>query len=196
MKRLRQMSVKKRKLRRGVRGFDKNEEVREKIIKTLKRRTRSVLKSKCIKYTRPYLSFLGCSHDHLVDHLLEQYNYKWPRDKKGELYNIDHIVPLSLATTEVEVLKLNNYRNLVLMDPKENCDKSSKIINDQQVRLAYKLLGIRIRKDCDYSNMRIVDVGNEEIVKRKRIKRVVPLESKLFEKGLKIVNSILNFLKK
>lgn len=55
---------------------------------------------------------LGCSYPELLDHLND--------NKYGFVYgdnnlDIDHIVPLSRATTKEEIIKLNHYTNLQLL---------------------------------------------------------------------------------
>ena len=58
---------------------------------------------------------LGCTYEQLVDHLnINFYNFKVGDDN----LDIDHIIPISSATNEEEVLKLNHYTNLQLL-PKE-----------------------------------------------------------------------------
>ncbi len=51
---------------------------------------------------------------------------KWPTDIAEPLH-IDHIVPLSSATTEEELLGLNHYKNLQLLISADNLAKSDKL---------------------------------------------------------------------
>jgi len=73
------------------------------------------------KKTKTY-KILGCSYEDFKIHLENQFtewmswdNYGNPKDGLFELnktWDIDHIIPVSVATTEEEVIKLNHYTNL------------------------------------------------------------------------------------
>ena len=54
----------------------------------------------------------------------DNYGYEW--DGK-ELVHIDHIIPLSTATTEEEIINLCYYTNLQLLKAKDNLQKSNKL---------------------------------------------------------------------
>lgn len=41
--------------------------------------------------------------------------------------SIDHIIPLDIATTKIDVIKLSNYKNLQLLLLSDNCSKGNKI---------------------------------------------------------------------
>lgn len=41
--------------------------------------------------------------------------------------SIDHIIPLDIATTKIDVIKLSNYKNLQLLLLSDNCSKGKKI---------------------------------------------------------------------
>lgn len=67
---------------------------------------------------------LGCNIDYFIDYLLKtyenNYGYKWDGIEK---VHIDHIVPLSIANNEKEVIKLCHYSNLQLLKAKDNMKK-------------------------------------------------------------------------
>lgn len=71
---------------------------------------------------------LGCKLDCFYNYLLEtfksNYGYEW--DKKAPIH-IDHIVPLSTAKTEEEVIRLCHYTNLQLLKAQDNLEKSNKM---------------------------------------------------------------------
>ena len=71
---------------------------------------------------------LGCSYEIFIEHLLQTYknNYGYEWDYK-EAVHIDHIIPLSSARTEGEVLKLCYYTNLQLLKEKDNLKKGCKL---------------------------------------------------------------------
>lgn len=71
---------------------------------------------------------LGCDYETFIKHLLETYknNYGVEWNKKEQVH-IDHIIPLSTAKSEEEVIKLNHYANLQLLKAEDNLHKSNKL---------------------------------------------------------------------
>lgn len=71
---------------------------------------------------------IGCSIDFFITYIIntykENYGYEWDGI---EPIHIDHKRPLKYATTEEEVMRLCNYKNLQLLKAKDNLQKSSKI---------------------------------------------------------------------
>lgn len=71
---------------------------------------------------------LGCDIDFFIKHLLntyyEMYGHQW---NGTDSVQIDHIIPLSTAETEEDVIKLCHYSNLQLLEAKDNRDKSNKL---------------------------------------------------------------------
>lgn len=63
------------------------------------------------------IKILGCSFDDLLLHLNKNtYGFKY----EDNLYDIDHIIPISTSKTEDELIKLNHYTNLQLLPSKFN----------------------------------------------------------------------------
>lgn len=63
------------------------------------------------KRSRSY-TILGCSYQELLNYLNNNpYNFVFEYGK----YDIDHIIPISTAITEEDVIKLNHYTNLQLL---------------------------------------------------------------------------------
>lgn len=60
---------------------------------------------------------------HLIDTAINNYGYYDP----ASVYHIDHIIPVSSATTEQELIKLQHISNLQLLTPQDNLRKSSHI---------------------------------------------------------------------
>ena len=70
---------------------------------------------------------LGCDMSTFVEHLLNTYTRNYGEEWNGkEEVHIDHIIPLSRAKTEEEVIKLCHYTNLQLLKAKDNLEKSDK----------------------------------------------------------------------
>ena len=57
---------------------------------------------------------LGCDFDVFKLHIEQQFMFKMSWDNFGE-WELDHIIPLSRATTEAELLQLNHYTNIAPM---------------------------------------------------------------------------------
>lgn len=76
-------------------------------------------------------NILGCNLDYFISYLLnsfeQRYGYKYNYD---ETVHIDHIIPLSKAESENEIIKLCNYKNLQLLKANDNLCKSDKNNDD------------------------------------------------------------------
>ena len=71
---------------------------------------------------------LGCKIDDFILHLMQTYkdNYGYEWDKI-EPVHIDHIIPLSIANTKDDVIKLCHYTNLQLLKAKDNLSKNNSL---------------------------------------------------------------------
>ena len=71
---------------------------------------------------------LGCDFKAFYNHLLEtfknNYGYEW--DGKEEVH-IDHIIPISTATSEEDIIRLCHYTNLQLLKATDNLKKNDKL---------------------------------------------------------------------
>ena len=95
---------------------------------------KSIQRRDQIKKTKA-TDILGCSIEQLYEHLkvsaIKRYGKFFPRRR----YDIDHIVPISLAKTEEELIKMNHYTNLQYLLPKDNLLKSNRLqIMDSPIR--------------------------------------------------------------
>lgn len=70
---------------------------------------------------------VGCDYDKLWAHLKSTWFYNYGSEWNGEPYHIDHIVPLSTARNQRELLDLFHYSNLQLLTPEDNMDKKDKL---------------------------------------------------------------------
>ena len=81
-------------------------------------------------YTKKSKTFdiVGCDFDTLMKHLKKTFKNNYGYDWHGqEDVHIDHIIPLSTANNEEEVLKLCHYTNLQLLKPEDNMSKQDKM---------------------------------------------------------------------
>ena len=99
----------------------------------LKRNTRSLIsmsmKNAGFKKNSKTHKILNCSFEEFMSHLEKQFNSGITWENYGK-WHLDHIVPVSLASTEEEIIKLNHYKNFQPMWGPENESKSNKIIHE------------------------------------------------------------------
>lgn len=97
------------------REYQKNRKLNDPLYK-LKSRIRSSIR-RSLKdggYTKDSKTndILGCSYEELLEHLNDnEYGFIYGDDN----LDIDHIIPLSRATSEEEIIELNHYSNLQLL---------------------------------------------------------------------------------
>lgn len=72
------------------------------------------------------MQILGCTIQEFKLHIESQFKEGMSWDNRSE-WHIDHIMPLSMAKTEDEIIRLNNYKNLRPLWAHENLSKSDKI---------------------------------------------------------------------
>jgi len=63
---------------------------------------------------------LGCDYNTLKEHLESQFDSNMSWDNHGTYWDIDHIIPVSSAKTEEELIKLNHYTNLQPLESNYN----------------------------------------------------------------------------
>lgn len=68
-------------------------------------------------------SILGCDFDFFMKHIGNQFKDGMTWNNRGE-WHLDHIIPISSAKTEEEIIKLNHYGNFQPLWAKENILKS------------------------------------------------------------------------
>ncbi len=70
--------------------------------------------------------FIGCSFAELKIHVERQFTKGMTWENRDQ-WHIDHIIPLSTAKTEEDVIRLNHYTNLRPLWAKDNLAKSDKV---------------------------------------------------------------------
>ena len=71
-------------------------------------------------------NILGCSIDKFKQYIENMFTEGMTLDNYGE-WHLDHIIPISSAKTEEEVIKLNHYTNFQPLWAEDNWNKGSKI---------------------------------------------------------------------
>jgi hypothetical protein len=77
---------------------------------------------------------LGCSFEELMIHLQNKFTKDMCFENYGK-WHIDHIIPISSAKTEEEIIKLNHYTNFQPLWAVDNLKKSNKLISNKSTSL-------------------------------------------------------------
>lgn len=96
----------------------------KKLIFNVRSRIYSVISNK----TKTSFNIVGCSPEFLKEYLEKQFTEGMCWELMGKYIHIDHIIPLSSATTEEEIYKLCHYTNLQPLWAEDNLRKSNKIL--------------------------------------------------------------------
>ena len=92
----------------------------------IRNRVRKALGRGDSRTTKRTMEMIGCSWDHLRSHIESQFTGGMSWERFSEIH-IDHIKPLSSASTCEEMLKLCHYTNLQPLWAADNLKKSNKI---------------------------------------------------------------------
>jgi len=74
------------------------------------------LKCKGLSKSKRTKDILGCDIGFFKNYLEDKFTIEMSWENYGIIWDIDHIIPLSTAKTEEEVIKLNHYTNLQPLD--------------------------------------------------------------------------------
>jgi hypothetical protein len=85
--------------------------------------------NKFIKKTKSE-NILGCTISEFRSYIKIKFTKKMNFENYGE-WHLDHIIPISSAQTEEEIVKLNHYTNFQPLWAKDNLNKRNKIIEKQ-----------------------------------------------------------------
>jgi len=75
----------------------------------------------------PTMHILGCSKDEFKNHIERQFTKGMTWENRRE-WHIDHIIPISTAKTEADVIALSHFTNLRPLWAKDNIKKSNKML--------------------------------------------------------------------
>jgi hypothetical protein len=79
-------------------------------------------------------NILGCTIEEFRSYIKIKFDKKMTFENYGK-WHLDHIIPISYAKTEEEVIKLNHYTNFQPLWAKDNLSKGNKIIYNTQLKL-------------------------------------------------------------
>ena len=122
----------KKEMLEYMKKYNKKRKQEDKLFK-LKHNIRNVMYYSFIKknyYKENHTKeILGCDINEFANYLLETYKNNYGIEWDGiEKVHIDHIIPLAIAKTQEEIIKLCHYSNLQLLKAKDNLIKGSKIL--------------------------------------------------------------------
>jgi hypothetical protein len=91
------------------------------------------------KKTSKTCEILGCTFQEFKDHIEKQFlpDMNW---ENRFLWHLDHIVPVSFATTEQELIMLNHYSNLRPLWGVENQNKAARLTTEAVSHSLYKTI--------------------------------------------------------
>ena len=106
------------------------EDILFKIRHNIRALIRKTIKEKGLKKSAKTEQILGCTVDEFIIYLQSKFQEGMTLENHGE-WHIDHIIPISSASTEEEVIKLNHYTNLQPLWAEDNLKKGNKILDTQ-----------------------------------------------------------------
>jgi len=89
--------------------------------------------NKIIKYKRnkSSIDILGCNIEYFISYIEKKFDENMSWDNYGyHGWHIDHVIPISSAKNEEDLVKLSHYTNLQPLWKEENLKKSNKLINN------------------------------------------------------------------
>lgn len=114
-----------------INAYIKNKKANNELFEFSNRIRNLILKSiKKMGYTKNSKTYqiLGCDYKTAYNYLLDTYKKNYGEDYNfKEKVHIDHIIPISKAKSQNEVIELCNYKNLQLLKEKDNLKKSNKL---------------------------------------------------------------------
>jgi hypothetical protein len=97
----------------------------------------NALSNQGYKKTAKSAEILGCTFEHFKLHIEQQFTLGMSWNNRSE-WHIDHIIPLSFARSEQELLLLNHYSNLRPFWSNDNQVKAGSLTSDSIKHPLYK----------------------------------------------------------
>jgi hypothetical protein len=89
---------------------------------------RNAFKRLFTEKSKKTIEILGCSFEEFKIHLESQFDENMNWENQGKYWHMDHIIPISSAKTEEDVLRLNHYTNFQPLYWEDNLKKSDKYL--------------------------------------------------------------------
>jgi len=93
----------------------------------------SIRKQNYSKQSKTF-EILGCTYEDFKQHLERQFKKGMTWENSGS-WHLDHIIPVSLAKDEQDIVKLNHYTNFQPLWAADNLLKGNKVIANTQIKL-------------------------------------------------------------
>jgi hypothetical protein len=121
--------IQRAKRREYLRQYEKNRKATDKVYDMKKRVRRQILTTLARKgYTKKSRSYeiLGTDYDSFIKYIEDQFveGMSWDNRK---IWDLDHIIPISFAQTEEDIIKLNHYTNFRPLWSIENMKRGNNI---------------------------------------------------------------------
>lgn len=122
----------KERIRLQVNAYSKKKRSQDVLFKlkgNIRTRMRMFLNNRSIRKPESVIKLLGTDIETVKKHIEKQFKkgMRWNNYGAGhDKWNLDHILPLSLAKTEEDLARLSHYTNLQPMWAKENQEKKNK----------------------------------------------------------------------
>ena len=93
----------------------------------IRKRVGEIIRTKRFTKSKSLNEYLGCDGETFQRHIESQFSPDMNWENYGLVWNIDHIIPLSIAKTNHQVYELNHYKNLRPMYSTDNFKKGNKL---------------------------------------------------------------------
>ena len=97
-----------------------------KLVSNIRNLIRTCMKTSGYSKTSKTYQILGCPYEEFKSHLENQFTEGMTWENQGQ-WHMDHIYPVSLATDQDHIIKLNHYTNFQPMWAVDNIKKGNKI---------------------------------------------------------------------
>lgn len=121
----------KARVKEGVKRWRKHKQKTDpqfRMINNVRRRSKEMMFSSPVTTQKGFYKYFGCDKQTLYAHLESKFAPEMSWDNYGVVWQVDHVVPLSLGKHDANLLlKLCHYKNLQPLTPQENTRKNDSI---------------------------------------------------------------------
>jgi hypothetical protein len=130
-------NINKSKIKDYINEYDKKRKVidpKYKLVKNIRCMIHRAFNNNGYSKNSKNFDILGCTYEFFLEYIISQFEPWMTLENNGiytgnydETWQIDHIQPISNATTIEEAIKLNHYTNLRPLCSRKNLEKSAKV---------------------------------------------------------------------